>query len=191
MGRVTCAAMVLVAALIGLAGAATAQGTLSPGCQRLNDPEYDGHSTGGAIQEPIEFFGGEQLSITASPPAIPETPDTISLQGPYGSSLPVLFDEAPFPGTLTYTFPTTGLYSFYWQTHTRVFVEWTVSCQAAAPYPLAVATPAPGEGVAAPESAVASNGGSRSLLVVALATGVVVAQVGLGIGVRRRRIVGD
>ena len=58
------------------------------------------------------------------------------------------------------------------------------------PYPLAVSTPEPGKGAAAPESAVASSGRSRSLFaVIALATAAVLAQVGIGIGVRRRRIV--
>lgn len=113
---------------------------LSDGCQHLNpsrDPtgtlRYWSYSGGFGFAEPIAFAAGERVVITALDPAtlppdhawfdgrphdqgwIPPDP----LEGPWEIWLRVAGPEgvvmltAPYPGTIEYLFPTSGMYDFY------------------------------------------------------------------------------
>ena len=117
---------VSVAAGLGMAAAPamSAQAPTSLGCDQLNWPVKDGlyefRSMGG------EFAAGEELNFVASHPS----GDTDTPSAVYLDLDGVETARASFPGTLTYTVPTSGYYDFFWRTDTGR-ATWEVSCTAA------------------------------------------------------------
>lgn len=136
----TLAAVMLGLRLLLVPAPAMAQAALSPGCQALNAPDFDGFYSATAIPT-TSFLAGERVTVEANPPND-------------ATFMPQIFlrvEGAPpqttsFPGTLSYTFPADALVEVAWGENPPVGnrATWTVACTAAA-YPLAVPVSAPGE----------------------------------------------
>lgn len=136
----TLAAVVLGLRLLLVPATAMAQAALSPGCQALNAPDFDGFYSGTAVPR-TSFLAGERVTVEANPPNDATFMPQIFLQ----------VEGAPpqatsFPGTLSYTFPADALVGVAWGENPPVGnrATWTVSCTAAA-YPLAASVSAPAE----------------------------------------------
>ena len=108
-----------------MAPAASTRQTFSPGCTTLGDPKAGGLYSGKSYPN-MQFVAGEQITITAVPPARVDTDTTITLR----SGVTVV-DIASFPGTLEYTIPTSGPYSFDWFADANV--TWAISCSSPDP----------------------------------------------------------
>ena len=114
----------------GLASAAESASSESEGCQMANDPFLDAQY-GGASMGPREFFAGEHISASANPPSAGAQPTIVRLLVETSAPPPfVVIDAKPFPGTVSYTFPTDGLYFVDWNVDTTNGATWTVSCTA-------------------------------------------------------------
>jgi len=111
---------VLLLGLVAAIGHPAQAVALSPGCEEVNQPSHDG-TYPGVIFISWQMFAGERLIMSAGEPHT-GTPSTLYLyfDGP-------LVDTAPFPGTVSYTVPADGIYSFGWIPDYGT-VTWDVSC---------------------------------------------------------------
>ena len=103
-----------------MAPGANAPRTLSPGCSILSEPLTDGFYTGKSYPT-MQFVAGEHVTIEAHLPAAFGAETTIILRE--GSQV---VDMASLPGTLGYTIPLSGPYSFNWSANENL--TWAVSC---------------------------------------------------------------
>lgn len=133
-------AVMLGLGLLFVPAPAMAQAALSPGCQALNAPAFDGFYSGTGIPA-TSFFAGERVTVEADPPNDPTFMPQIFLHVEGAGS-----QTTSFPGTLSYTFPANALVGVAWGENPPVGnrATWAVSCTAAA-YPLAVSVSAPAE----------------------------------------------
>ena len=93
--------------------------TLSPGCQKLNDPFWDGHY-GLGLMPGYDFWAGEGIIMRATndPSA---TTITLNVHGQ-------TVDTSPFPGAVSYVFPEDVVSeSLDWIVDIGD-ADWTVSC---------------------------------------------------------------
>ncbi len=184
MKRAMCIVMTMLAAMVvSSAGSAGAQATLSPGCEALNQPGFDGLYSQ-AAPGPYQFFVGEQITVAASEPTAISQPTALELEVPYPGGV---VQMAPFPGTISYTFQADMVTQVRWGVNSGN-ATWTVSCQAAPPYPLAVSSAQPAIAVPDPSASDGSTpvGFRLSLRSVALVVGVFSVHACL-VGLARRR----
>lgn len=128
------AALAAIAMLVHAPAASAAE--LSPGCQALNDPIHDGL---GLLEstDPALFAAGETVTVSAVAPA---SANELGLAIRQAGAV-VFSATAPLPGTLTYTFPTSGVYSVHWTGGARfpggggtpAAATFVVSCAGATP----------------------------------------------------------
>ena len=120
----------LVAALAGaaLATATPAGAALSPGCTDLTLPGPGLR----LFQDTINTFeAGERLTFQAGPPTAPPgaTPTLMGMavRDPAGN---LIVNRIPFPGTLVYDFPLTGVYTvvLFTEPATGTTSTWNVTC---------------------------------------------------------------
>lgn len=179
MKRAICTAMVVLGVLVVSPGPATAQTTLSPGCQALNSPLLD--ATYAHRDVSGQLFAGEIITVTGVP-----------TDRPGGSVLLFIATttlEAPAPGPVSYTVPAPMTVVVQW-TYSLGTAAWTVSCTAAPTYPppLAVSATQRITEVTAPPLALTSDGSSGfPLATVAILAGVVLLCAEGWLGARRRR----
>lgn len=125
------AAMLLLATRAVPVPAVQAQAP-SPGCALLNRPgttQATGVNLTG-LGDPVTFFAGDQLRITAS------SPENSSF-GPVAGPIELVLNNAvvasiPYPGTITYTIPTTNEYHVFVQVRLGA-PTWQFACTPAPP----------------------------------------------------------
>ena len=116
----------VLAPLVVAFDASSAQAhTLSESCQFV---DASAHLDGVYYQAAFagHFFAGETLTVQATAPIAGTLPTTIVLQSPFGT----VVDTAPFPGSVSYTFPVDANTDLNWSTNSNNNVTWAVSCQA-------------------------------------------------------------
>ena len=121
MRRLLLAVAAVAGLAMALAPAASAQAPTSRGCDEFNSPFKDG------LYEQRSGYGdftaGEELTFVATyPSGEAYTPNLVYL---YVNDVEAM--RASYPGTLTYTVPTSGFYDFYWRTNDGS-ATWDVSC---------------------------------------------------------------
>ena len=122
-------AAVLIATLLAMAGAGPNAATpvaraqsISAGCELLNMPYWDTLEYFSASPGELTFNAGDQIRITARR-AVDGSLTSVELWVDT-----TVVDTAPFPGTVTYTFPATGLYEVYWIAIGLGNARWSVEC---------------------------------------------------------------
>lgn len=176
-------ATVVLAAVMSWPGAATAQATLSAGCQALNDPALDATYR---LQEigPLQFFAGETVTVVAA--ASPDPGDDVRFQVLSDTGAIIETQGGPVPRTFSYTVPADAMLSMRWLVLGPLSASWTVSCTAA-PYPLAVSAPSPATHAASTHPLSAGrNSPALPLRTSAVVAGVVLVQIAVTVLVGRR-----
>jgi len=101
---------------------------VSPGCAGANHPGIDAQY-GGASTGLNHYFAGDRLTLSAGPPIAGAPPTTVSLFVDRNKVVTTtLVASAPFPGTVSYLFPTDGTYAVDWRVDATIGATWRVSC---------------------------------------------------------------
>ena len=99
---------------------------MSAGCSTINLPIYDSGFLYQAVvlPNPVAFAAGDTISFaatSATPPSNPAAYVSLSVDS-------VVVDTAVFPGTVEYTFATSGVHGVEWDVFFFGNASWTVSC---------------------------------------------------------------
>lgn len=92
----------------------------SDGCATVNQTRFDGLYSDATVPA-TQFFAGERVTATAGPPTSGAVPTAASLRVDTA-----LVDNQPFPGAVSYTFPSDGMFSLDLRTDGNA--TWTVTC---------------------------------------------------------------
>ena len=127
MKRLIIAVAAATALGMGIAPAASADHSLSNGCQLLIDRplDPDGIHTTSIVLGLFTFAAGEHISGTATGPFVGDQPTTVTLQ-----LNGTVVDTATFPGVVEYTIPTTAKHSVVFSVD-RGAAKWDLDCAAA------------------------------------------------------------
>ena len=128
MKRVLLAVAMAVLVCAGAPVAAGAQTTVSQGCNLMNSPFKDGVYLGLGTPE-LAYTEGETITVAAGEPTTVGEPFRVRLAVRSYVTETDVEEITDFPGTLQYTIPTTGTYSFAWDVGNGN-ATWEVSCTA-------------------------------------------------------------